>query len=147
MYHSNDTLMSKGLSGPQQYVLENLSKEGGGSLFDVAFWYSVYNFVLDANKTNPAIVQNKRYASDITNISSVYRMMRSLENRGLVGRILNTDAFWIPIEWQADKPVIKKLPDDLPTPIQKHINKAGGFTFRVKGQTFGVQIKQESSGI
>lgn len=91
----------------QRQIVDQIRKKGGASLFEITTWAFV-NDLLDGRKRDSAGT-DERYASQIKNVSSIYRMMRSLEKHGFVTRVLHTRAYWVPVEWEGNRPMMKEI--------------------------------------
>jgi hypothetical protein len=133
--------MSKGLSKYQNAILARLEKDGGLGVFDVAIEIAICK-TLDnmtgserySNEIND--ITKSRYASDIKNVSAAYRMMRSLEKRGLVAKVIGTRGWWIPVKMDIDK---LNLGDGiaLPERLNKKLDKGMPLSLRTKDRIWG----------
>ena len=109
MHLSVHTLMSKGLSIYQKAVLQRVREKGSISILEVC------NIVLEVQATkknpsfNPTILSRIHSLEEIDhNTQGMYRMMRSLEKRGLVARLLHRrPTVWFNVSWQDEKPKLE----------------------------------------
>jgi hypothetical protein len=75
---------------------------------------------------------------DIGSPSGLYRMIRSLENRGLVARLLHRRmAVWIKIIWKDGKP---QPADFEQSDVMYVIERDGQIRFRTKGETWELKF-------
>jgi hypothetical protein len=109
VYRWIDTLMSKGLSIYQQEALQKVRERGSINIVEVC------NIVLTirALKKDPSIKPSIWSRIDSleewdNNVQGMYRMMRSLEKRGLVARLLHRrPAVWYHLLWQDGRPKLE----------------------------------------
>lgn len=110
MYIWTHTLISRGLSVYQQAILQRLRKRGSINIVEVC------NIVLTvrALKKNPSFKPNiLSQIGSVEELSSyaqgMYRMMRSLEKRGLVAKLLHRrPAVWYDVSWHNGMPKLEK---------------------------------------
>lgn len=101
--------MSKGLSIYQKAVLQRVRERGSINILEV------YNLVFEVQATkkdpsfNPTILSRIYSLEEIdNNTQGMYRMMRSLEKRGLVARLLHRrPTIWYDVSWQDEKPKLE----------------------------------------
>ena len=99
--------MSRGLSQIQQKVMERIKDRGCLNIFKVAEIYHKTK-AKKAGTDTTFIGSYWTEVRDIPNISSVYRMMKTLEDRGLVGTLLHKrPKEWYYIEWNENEDTIR----------------------------------------
>lgn len=122
--------MSKGLSVFQRKILKKLNKKGIISIFDIyrlhfkprqRFKFSpqehlLWRKMMDADEDLAFDFEGHREEGtevirSMRNVASLYRTMKSLERRGLVGAITNVQPrCWVKIEeWIDGKPLLSEL--------------------------------------
>jgi len=101
VYNPGDTLMSKGLSERQIEVLKALTPNGLDTI-DIykICWKLRYGGQKDPiTQLAESMIEQTSQVRDVKNPSSIYRMMRSLEKRGRVVRLLGREPTrWYPTE-------------------------------------------------
>lgn len=113
MYRWVDTLTSKGLSIYQQAILQRITERGSINIVEVC------NLVLTARalKKDPSFKPSIWSRIDSleqldNNAQGMYRMMRSLEKRGFVARLLHRrPAVWIYVSWHDGTPKLEQRSD------------------------------------
>ena len=129
--------MSKGLSRYQRAILQELQRKGSLNIIEVC---TVLNY-LHVKEKNPAAEPNlvflspEPYSLDLFNPQAAYRMMRSLESRGFVARLLHRrPAVWFRVDWKNDLPQLRleSLSNWLDYNTVKR--KAGRLQIRTRGQ-------------
>lgn len=101
--------MSKGLSIYQKAVLQRVRERGSINILEV------YNLVFEVQATKkdpsfkPTILSRIYSLEEIdNNTQGMYRMMRSLEKRGLVARLLHRrPTIWYNVSWRDEKPKLE----------------------------------------
>jgi hypothetical protein len=101
--------MSKGLSIYQQAVLQRVRERGSINILEVCDLV----FEVQARKKDPSFkptISSRIYSLEEidNNTQGMYRMMRSLEKRGLVARLLHRrPTVWFNVSWQDEKPKLE----------------------------------------
>ena len=101
--------MSKGLSIYQKAVLQRVREKGSINILEVC------NLVFEVQATKkdpsfkPTILSRICSLEEIdNNTQGMYRMMTSLEKRGLVARLLHRrPTIWYNVSWQDEKPKLE----------------------------------------
>ncbi len=101
--------MSKGLSIYQQAILERIRERGSINILEVC---NLFLNLRDKKKDpsfEPTILSRIESLEEIdNNTQGMYRMMRSLEKRGLVARLLHRrPTVWYNVSWQDEKPKLE----------------------------------------
>lgn len=133
--------MSKGLSIYQKAVVELMKEKGALNILDV----SAFVVALRSKLRDKEDIGFWRYGSveeiDEAFVSRIYRMMRSLEKRGLVARLLHRrPAVWYYVEWEGGKPwfpSIEKIGACFDYNVVKERRKEAEFT--TKGETWVIE--------
>jgi hypothetical protein len=106
--------MSRGRSQYQREIMQVLDKVGAINIIDVCATLNYFR----ARRINPSIQPNNPFLAPVPYAigdfrpQAAYRMMKSLEDRGLVARLLHRrPAIWYCIDWKDGKP--KMRPDSL----------------------------------
>lgn len=102
--------MSKGLSVYQKAILQKVSERGSINILEVC------NLVLDVRDKKkdpsfkPTILSQVYSLEELdNNVQGMYRMMRSLEKRGLVARLLHRrPAVWYHVSWHEGRPNLEQ---------------------------------------
>lgn len=122
--------MSRGLSLFQKKLLEQLTEHGSANILQISTHVSYISRILKGDQ-KPSIWKYET-VSDIRDVQKIYRMMLSLENRGLVARLLHRrPAVWVHISWENNKP---KLTDPKAWDVSHVKRRDGQVQFRTKGQ-------------
>ena len=101
--------MSKGLSIYQKAVLQRVRERGSINILEVCNLV----FEVQATKKDPSFKPtnlSRIYSLEEidNNTQGMYRMMRSLEKRGLVARLLHRrPTIWYNVSWQDEKPKLE----------------------------------------
>ena|SRR3972149_9879111 len=94
--------MSRGLSSSQKVIMEKIQKVGHLNIYDVIDL--VRNSKLDRDAIRSNLSSGIR---DLVNISSLYRLMKSLVRRGLVAALRYVrPVVWYYVEWENGQPQI-----------------------------------------
>ena len=98
--------MSKGLSIYQKTVLQRVRERGSINILEVCNLVFKIQATKKDPSSKPTILSGISSLEEIdNNTQGMYRMMRSLEKRGLVARLLHRrPTIWYNVSWQDEKP-------------------------------------------
>lgn len=113
MYRWIDTLMSKGLSIYQQAILRRISERGSINIVEVCDLVLNIRALKKDPSFKPSILSRVDSLEDLdNNAQGMYRMMRPLEKRGLIARLLHRrPAVWICVSWHDGTPKLEHRSD------------------------------------
>ena len=113
MYRWVDTLMSKGLSFYQQAILRRIRERGSLNIVEVCNLVLTICALKKDPSFKPSILSRVDSLEDLdNNAQGMYQMMRSLEKRGLVARVLHRrPAVWIYVSWHDGRPKLEGKSD------------------------------------
>lgn len=133
MYNSADTLMSKGLSVYQAAILELLKERGSMDILQLAQFFVTLQLRKKGDKDT---AWSFAAVSEIAQPQAVYRLMRSLEKRGLVGRLMHRrPARWYYLTWEDEAPSISFGKDGREVFDYNYLMETRGrFEFTSKGE-------------
>jgi hypothetical protein len=129
--------MSKGLSRYQRAILHELERKGTLNIIQVCTILAYIHVKEKDASAEPNLIwlQPEPYSLDLFSPQAAYRMMRSLEQRGLVARLLHRrPAVWYGVEWHDGLPKLKldSMRDWLD--YNTVIDKGGRIQIRTKSQ-------------
>ncbi len=109
MYISICTLMSKGLSIYQQAILRRVRERGSINIVEVCNLVLTLRRLKEDPSFKPSILSKIDSLEELgSDAQGMYRMMRSLEKRGLVARLLHRrPTVWYNVSWQDEKPKLE----------------------------------------
>jgi hypothetical protein len=101
--------MSKGLSFYQQAILLKIRERGSLNIVEVCNLVLTIRALKKDPSFKPSILSRVDSLEDLdNNAQGMYRMMRSLEKRGLVARLLHRrPAVWIHVSWHDGTPKLE----------------------------------------
>jgi hypothetical protein len=110
VYRWIDTLMSKGLSIYQQAILQRITKRGSINIVEVCNLVLTVRGMKKDPSFKPSIWSQIGSLEELgSDAQGMYRMMRSLEKRGLVARLLHRrPAVWYHISWHDGRPRLEQ---------------------------------------
>jgi hypothetical protein len=98
--------MSKGLSTYQKAILERIRERGSLNILEVCSLVFEVQAIKKDPTFKPTILSRVESLEEIdNNTQGMYRMMRSLEKRGLVARLLHRrPTIWYNVSWRHEMP-------------------------------------------
>ncbi len=110
MYRWIDTLMGKGLSIYQQAALQKVRERGSINIVEVCNLVLTIRALKKDPSFKPSIWSRIDSLEELdNNVQGMYRMMRSLEKRGLVARLLHRrPAVWYQVSWLDGRPKLEQ---------------------------------------
>src|SRR5215510_4665315 len=104
-----DTLMSKGLSVYQQAILLKIREKGALNIVEICNIVLTVRALKKDPSFKPSILSRIDSLEELDNYAQgMYRMMRSLERRGLVARLLRRrPAVWFHVSWHNGVPKLE----------------------------------------
>jgi hypothetical protein len=141
--------MSRGISEAQKAILQKIEENGSLNIIEAC---ALVNY-LRAKKKDPSISPNYVWLwpsepGELTeyqrNVQSIYRMMRSLENRGLVARLLHRrPAVWWGVSWKKEgKPQLILNPKHSWFHFNVVAQRDGRVKYRTKGKTWVIHYPE-----
>jgi hypothetical protein len=113
VYLPTDTLISKGLSIYQLVIIQRIRERGSINIVEVCDLVLTVRALKKDPSFKPSILSRVDSLEDLdNNAQGMYRMMSSLEKRGLVARLLHRrPAVWICVSWNDERPKLEQGPD------------------------------------
>lgn len=110
MYRWVDTLTSKGLSIYQQAILQRITERGSINIVEVCNLVLTIRGLKEDPSFKPSIWSQIGSLEELgSDAQGMYRMMRSLEKRGLVARLLHRrPAVWYDFSWHKGMPKLEQ---------------------------------------
>jgi hypothetical protein len=107
------TLTSKGLSIYQQAILQRLRERGSINIVEVCNLVLTVRGLKADPSFKPSIWSQIESLEELgSDAQGMYRMMRSLEKRGLVARLLHRrPAVWLDFSWHGETPKLEQRSD------------------------------------
>jgi hypothetical protein len=107
------TLTSKGLSIYQQAILQRLRERGSINIVEVCNLVLTVRGLKADPSFKPSIWSQIESLEELgSDAQGMYRMMRSLEKRGLVARLLHRrPAVWLDFSWHGEAPKLEQRSD------------------------------------
>jgi hypothetical protein len=104
------TLMSKGLSIFQQAILRRVRERGSINILEVCNLVLTVRGLKEDPSFKPSIWSQIESLEELgSDAQGMYRMMRSLEKRGLVARLLHRrPAVWYDFSWHGETPKLEQ---------------------------------------
>lgn len=104
--------MSKGLSTYQKAILERIRERGSLNILEVCSLVFEVQAIKKDPTFKPTILSRVESLEEIdNNTQGMYRMMRSLEKRGLVARLLHRrPTIWYNVSWRNEMPELDLRP-------------------------------------
>jgi hypothetical protein len=139
--------MSKGLSIYQQAILEKVRERGSINILEVCNLV----FEIQGTKKNssfkPTILSRIYSLEEIdNNTQGMYRMMRSLEKRGLVARLLHRrPTVWYNVSWQNETPKLEPEQGGGRYDFNHVMYRDGQILFQTKGRLWIIKGVKMSS--
>ena len=125
--------MSKGLSRMQERIMEKMRERGFIDIFDVAKTYHRKWNEDHKIETFGPVGAYWTDVSSIAHIHPIYRMMRSLEDRGMVASLVHQrPKMWYLVMWIGGMPQIDISKGRAPL----HIVKRKAIRYRTKGRVW-----------
>jgi hypothetical protein len=105
--------MSKGLSIYQQAILQRITKRGSINIVEVCNLVLTVRGLKKDPSFKPSIWSQIDSLEELgSDAQGMYRMMRSLEKRGLVARLLHRrPAVWYDVSWHDGRPNLEQRSD------------------------------------
>ncbi len=105
--------MSKGLSIFQQAILQRIRKRGSINIVEVCNLVLTVRALKEDPSFKPSILSQIGSLEELgSDAQGMYRMMRSLEKRGLVARLLHRrPAVWYDVSWHDGRPKLEQRSD------------------------------------
>lgn len=105
--------MSKGLSIFQQAILQRVRKRGSINIVEVCNLVLTVRALKEDPSFKPSILSQIGSLEELgSDAQGMYRMMRSLEKRGLVARLLHRrPAVWYDVSWHDGRPKLEQRSD------------------------------------
>ena len=101
--------MSRGTSNTQLAIINKIKEKGCLNIFEVAKIYHNKR-IPDDQKLPIPMGSFWTEVREILNINSIYRMMKSLENRGEVATLLHKRPMeWYHVTWEGDSITVTKI--------------------------------------
>jgi hypothetical protein len=113
VYISKYTLTSKGLSIYQQAILRRVRERGSINIVEVCNLVLTIRGLKKDPSFKPSIWSQIESLEELgSDAQRMYRMMRSLEKRGLVARLLHRrHAVWLDFSWHGETPKLEHRSD------------------------------------
>lgn len=128
--------MSKGLSAYQKVLLELLKKKGSMNVLELS--QAVNTLKLRKKHGGNDTAWPYSTVDEIPQPQAVYRLMASLEKRGLVARLMHRrPAVWYYVDWDGDTPDLRGRSEMLACADYNHVMyRMGEVRFTTKGRAW-----------
>ena len=110
MYRWTYTLTSKGLSIYQLAILQRIRKRGSINIVEVCNLVLTVRGLKEDPSFKPSVLSQIGSVEELgSDAQGMYQMMRSLEKRGLVARLLHRrPAVWYDFSWHGETPKLEQ---------------------------------------